>query len=152
MQRYSRYRPLVHTYVDRRRREGDKNNKSAKIGKELNGASRLDRAVDEPEFVSGRTAVRHETNQSSRWFVKGRVPLGHVVRAADKGAAAVVVWLAVKVHEDYCGAPAPTAWLVAATGLNLRTVQKAAAALVKAGMLKRDGYRVSLPSYMKERP
>ena len=77
--------------------------------------------------------------------------LDQAVRAAGKGAAAVVVWLAVRAREDGAnGAAASTAWIAEMTGLNVRTIHKAVAALVEVGMLKRDGKEISIPSYAKE--
>ncbi len=77
--------------------------------------------------------------------------LDQVVRAAGKGGYAVVVWLAVQAREDSAnGAPATTAWIAEITGLSVRTINKAVAALVEIGMLKRDGNKISIPSYAKE--
>ena len=77
--------------------------------------------------------------------------LDQVVRAARKGGCAVVVWLAVQAREGSAnGAPATTKWIVEATGLNARTIRRAVAALVEIGMLKRDGDKISIPSYTKE--
>ena len=77
--------------------------------------------------------------------------LDQVVRAASKGGYAVVVWLAVQAREDSAnGAPATTAWIAEITGLSARTISKAVAALVEIGMLKRDGNKISTPSYAKE--
>ena len=126
-----------------------------------NGASGLagiSADKNEPQFALGRTPVRQQTNDSSsrrgaRWFAKGPVHLDRAVRAASKGAAAVVVWLAVRAREDgAAGKAATTAWIAEATGLNIRTIQTAVAALVEIGMLKRSGRQISIPSYAKGAP
>jgi hypothetical protein len=80
------------------------------------------------------------------------VYLDQAARAACGGRYDVVVWLAVRAREDSAnGAFATTAWIVAATGVDDRTVRRAVAALVKIGMLRRDGERISMSSYTKER-
>ena len=74
-----------------------------------------------------------------------------VVRAAGKGGYAVVIWLAVQTREGSAnGAPATTAWIAEITGLSVRTINKAVAALVEIGMLKRNGDKISTPSYATE--
>jgi hypothetical protein len=79
------------------------------------------------------------------------VYLDQAVRAAGEGGYAVVVWLAVKAREDSSnGAPATTARIAEITGLGVRTIQKAIAALAEVGMLKRDGDKISVPSYAKK--
>ena len=41
-------------------------------------------------------------------------------------------------------------WIAEITGLGVRTINKAVAALVEIGMLKRNGNKISIPSYAKE--
>jgi hypothetical protein len=135
------------------KKKGNKEQDTAKIAVKINGVSGLDGGAAEPEFRPSGTRVpaRRNCSAAGRWFAKGPVHIDQVVRVAGKGGYAVAVWLAVRARMDSAnGAPATTAWLVKAMGLNGRTVRKAVAALVDIGMLKRDGGEISLPSYMKE--
>ena len=60
----------------------------------------------------------------------------------------MVVWLAVRAREGGTnGAPATTAWLAEVTGLDVRTIRRAVAALVALGMLRRDDDKISTPSW-----
>jgi hypothetical protein len=157
MPRYSRHRPMPVIHFLRRqirRQEQD----TAKIAVKANGANGLAGGAAEPEGRLGGTRGPPERNCNSatsgrgaRWFIKGPIPLEQVARAAPRGGYAVLVWFAVRVRRDSAnGAPATTAWIAEATGLNVRTVRKAVAALVEAGMLKRDGDEISMPSCAKE--
>lgn len=155
--RYSRHRSIpvtnryIHSGLRLKRRREDKD--TAKIAKKANGASELKGGADELEGANGvpSSLAKRTAGRRTRWFAKGPVHIDQAVRAASKGGYAVAVWLAVRARMDTAnGAPATTAWLVKVTGLGQRTVQKAAAALVDIGMLKRDGGSVFLPSYMQE--
>jgi hypothetical protein len=85
---------------------------------------------------------------TSRPFALG-VRIDEVALAARKGGNAVLVWLAVRAREGGAGgAPATVGWIVEATGLNGRTVRWAIAALVRLGLLRRDGRKIS----SRERP
>jgi hypothetical protein len=98
------------------------------------------------------TAGRAAAGRRTRWYAKGPVYLDQTVRVAGKGGYAVVVWVAVQARSDGAGGRhATTTWIAKVTGLNVRAIQKAVAALVEAGVLKRDGDKISTPSYAKER-
>jgi hypothetical protein len=155
MNRYSRRRPIptITRSLVVRKKKGNKEQDIAKIGEKGGGDSGLQGGASELEGRAGGTAGPGRRNRgAARLFAKGPIYLDQAVRAANKGGSAVVVWLAVRARlGSACGAPADTAWIAEATGLNDRTIRKAVAALVSIGMLKREGDKISTPSYAEER-
>jgi hypothetical protein len=79
------------------------------------------------------------------WFAKGPVRLDEAARVARCGAAAVLVWLAVRARADGArGASADVKWMAGVTGFSPRTIRHAVAALIAAGVLMRKGEQIAL--------
>jgi hypothetical protein len=154
MAKYSRHRSRPIMSLKRKLKRKHKQD-TAKIGENVSGGSGLTGggAAAECREAGSRMPRGRQPNagKGARWFARGPVYLDQVGRAARLGGCAVWVWLAVRASEGgRNGAPATTAWIAENTGLSVRTVRAAVAALVKTGMLKRDGKKLSTPPYVKD--
>ena len=85
-----------------------------------------------------------------RWY-RGRVYLDRAFARPAKAVVAAMVWPTVRALEDgRDGRAATTAEIAEMTGYDARVTRRAVADLIGIGMLKRDGKKISTPSYAKE--
>jgi hypothetical protein len=151
MNRYSRHRPFIESYVLRRKLRIIEEDSAGHVEKGSSGSALRRISAKKADFKDRKSGLKRPENRSlksgrkspdGRWFALGPVYVGQVMRAASRGGYAVAAWLAVRALEG-AGVPATVAEIVKTTGMGERDARRAAAALVELRMLKREGKTLS---------